>query len=480
MKNRKGKGKTKVTKMLSSDLISKPYNFQHVQHVDFDYKWSGEDPESIFTLEDVLGEGSYGKVYKAKHIASNFELAIKVIPTQSFEDSETKNEIDLLKSFKNQSIVTYFGTLFKDNNLWILMEYCSGKSILDLMEKLEKPLSEEQAGFVLFSTLQGLVYLHKNDIIHRDLKAANILLTENGKVKIADFGVSKKLNSHSSQTLSVIGTPYWMAPEVMKGQKYDFKADIWSLGITAIELVEMEPPNTDIHPLRAMFMIPKMEPPNLKNSSNFSKPFCDFIQKCLVKEPSKRPTTEELLQHPFFKPYFQQTKESPLIKLLKMKPKKSKNEKIEKKTFLNKKTQQTIISIKQTTKNNQEDDEDDEDDGEFSGTVVRYPTKSTKNSPQVLPKIDFHKNSSKTIAVSKKTSSLKKKNEQNKSIKKSSFPKKPKEIGRYLKTIVVTPENKINWKSIFTTLFGSLILTRLDLYGWIAVLIFLIFLYLTN
>jgi serine/threonine protein kinase len=179
------------------------------------------------------------------------------------------------------------------------MEYCGGGSVSDICNILESGLREDQIALVCREALKGLHYLHSVHKIHRDIKGGNILLTDAGDVKLADFGVSAQLFSTFSKRNTFVGTPYWMAPEVIQENTYDGKADIWSLGITAIEMAEIVPPNSDVHPMRVLFMIPRDPPPRLQDKKAWSLLFHQFLKDCLVKDPNKRPTAEKLLQHKF-------------------------------------------------------------------------------------------------------------------------------------------------------------------------------------
>jgi hypothetical protein len=179
------------------------------------------------------------------------------------------------------------------------MEYCGGGSVSDICNILESGLREDQIALVCREALKGLHYLHSVHKIHRDIKGGNILLTDAGDVKLADFGVSAQLFSTFSKRNTFVGTPYWMAPEVIQENTYDGKADIWSLGVTAIEMAEIVPPNSDVHPMRVLFMIPRDPPPRLQDKKAWSLLFHQFLKDCLVKDPNKRPTAEKLLQHKF-------------------------------------------------------------------------------------------------------------------------------------------------------------------------------------
>eukprot|EP01132_Coremiostelium_polycephalum_P001253 gene1253-1580_t len=263
---------------------------------------SPEDPTTVFRLQERLGKGSFGQVYKGIQISDQKVVAIKII---SLDDQEAikdvRKEISILAECDDPNIVQYFGSYFKDKDhqLWIVMEYCGGGSVSDLVQALDSALSEDEISLICREALKGLSYLHEFKKIHRDIKGGNILLKNNGEVKLADFGVSAQLFSTFSKRNTFVGTPYWMAPEVIQENKYDGKADIWSLGITAIEMAEALPPNANVHPMRVIFMIPREESPTLSNKENWSSKFQDFISMCLTKDPAKRPSAKELLNHEF-------------------------------------------------------------------------------------------------------------------------------------------------------------------------------------
>jgi serine/threonine protein kinase len=255
-----------------------------------------EDPTEVFEILAKLGEGSYGSVYKALDKRDGQIVAIKVLEIESDDAAELQKEINILRECDDENIVAYKGSFEKEAHVWIAMEYCSGGSICDLMSICEKTLSEEQIQVVLKFALRGLAYLHKQKKIHRDIKSGNILLTSEGDCKLADFGVSAELVNTLAKRKTVIGTPYWMAPEVLQSTEYDGKADIWSLAITAIEMAVGEPPHSAVHPMRAIFMIPNSPAPTLPDPSLFSDDFNYFLKRCLAKDPTKRPGAEELLR----------------------------------------------------------------------------------------------------------------------------------------------------------------------------------------
>ncbi|XP_059159918.1 serine/threonine-protein kinase 3-like isoform X2 [Physella acuta] len=257
-------------------------------------------PEEVFDILGKLGEGSYGSVFKALHKETGQVLAIKQVPVDT-DLQEIIKEISIMQQCDSKYIVKYYGSYFKNTDLWIVMEYCGAGSVSDIMRLRNKTLTEEEISTILFYTLKGLEYLHSRRKIHRDIKAGNILLNTEGHAKLADFGVAGQLTDTMAKRNTVIGTPYWMAPEVIQEIGYDCVADIWSLGITALEMAEGKPPYGDIHPMRAIFMIPTKPPPSFRKPDKWSPEFIDFVSKCLVKNPELRTSAAELLEHDFIK-----------------------------------------------------------------------------------------------------------------------------------------------------------------------------------
>ncbi|KAF8570586.1 hypothetical protein P879_02601 [Paragonimus westermani] len=273
-----------------------------------------QDPSGIFSLIEVVGKGTYGNVYKGRHTRTSQLAAIKVMPITEEDEEEILLEINTLRKLSNhRNIAKYFGAFIKksspQDHLWLVMEYCGAGSVTDLVKSTRgQALKEDWIAYISREILRGLVHLHGNRVIHRDIKGQNVLLTDNAEVKLVDFGVSAQLDKTFGKRNTFIGTPYWMAPEVIHCEQdssctYDTRSDLWSLGITAIEMAEGRPPLCEMHPMRALFLIMRNPPPRLKPAPNgsrhWSPRFHDFVNKCLTKDFTKRPNTSDLLRHDF-------------------------------------------------------------------------------------------------------------------------------------------------------------------------------------
>ena len=273
------------------------------------------NPEDLFTLIYPIGIGAYGKVYKAIHNSTLKIFAIKIIDYTkdglnnksniSFNYNSVQEETALMRLIQNSDFfVKYYGSYYsrKSNTIWLILEYCSCGSLIDLMFSINRSFSEIEIATFIEMVLQGLICLHDLNIIHRDIKAQNILLTEEGLCKLGDFGVGIKLTDKEYRH-SKKGSPYWMSPQVILQKDYDIKTDIWSLGITCVELAESQPPFADLKPMAVMNKIGK-HPPNVEdiiNVEEYSESFVDFVRKCITVDPEKRPSAKELIEHEFIR-----------------------------------------------------------------------------------------------------------------------------------------------------------------------------------
>ncbi|TNJ28535.1 Kinase, STE STE20 [Giardia muris] len=265
-----------------------------------------KNPRECFELLSVIGTGSYGTVWQAFSVLTNEIVAIKRLQLEG-DATDLAREIRLLRKFASKYIVGYIGSFVDktEGELWVVLEYCSGGSLSDLMRSCSRILTEEECAYAVACALLGLKALHEQKIVHRDIKANNLLVTEDAVVKLADFGVSAEMANTFSQRFTMIGTPYWLSPQQVRGTGYSFKADIWALGITAIELTEGKPPLADMTSMRAVVMISKREPMRLRGRVNpatgltHSDVFADFVDHCLQMEEEERWTPEQLLEHPF-------------------------------------------------------------------------------------------------------------------------------------------------------------------------------------
>ncbi|XP_034180215.2 myosin-IIIb isoform X1 [Osmia lignaria lignaria] len=281
------------------------------QHVNFDVI---PDPDDRFVLEELIGEGTYGEVYSAHCNETGNKVAIKILENVADNIEEIEEEYLVLRDLSHHPNIPQFHGLFlkrakpaqEEDQLWFVMELCTGGSVTDLVQGLKKKgrrLTDEQIAYILRETVEALVYLHSNHCMHRDVKGHNILLNEDAHVKLVDFGVSSHLAETLARKNTSVGTPYWMAPEVIACEQqldssYDSRCDVWSVGITAIELAEGDPPLSDLHPMRALFQIPRNPPPSLKNPDIHCPELVDFVTECLVKDLEYRPFASELKEHP--------------------------------------------------------------------------------------------------------------------------------------------------------------------------------------
>jgi tRNA A-37 threonylcarbamoyl transferase component Bud32 len=322
--------------------ISGPMNFQHVAHVDYDEEtgltgapqdwtkkedqvvsldgrdWSTwtdtdkekpmylvdlvstQDPKRVFGQLTKIGSGATGQVYRTIRIKDGMKMAIKVIELKAETRLELfENEIRMMYKTSREyhpNICQYFGCYTTENELWICMEFLPGGCLTDL---LAIRLTEEQIASVLKETLKATVFIHNIHIVHRDIKSDNLLLSPTGEIKLADFGFTCELTKQRPNRKSVVGTPYWMAPEVARGQSYDESSDIWSIGVMAIEMAEGVVPRLNLEPIRALFVIAHEDPPSLQVPEEWSQDFKDFLSLCLNRDATLRPKASDLLNHKF-------------------------------------------------------------------------------------------------------------------------------------------------------------------------------------
>uniref|UniRef100_A0A4W5R094 Myosin IIIB n=1 Tax=Hucho hucho TaxID=62062 RepID=A0A4W5R094_9TELE len=273
------------------------------------------DPSGDWDIAETIGKGTYGKVYRVNNRKDGSQAAVKVLDPINDVDEEIEAEYNILRTLSNHpNVVKFYGMFYKSDDLsggqlWLVLELCNGGSVTDLIKGLlmrGQRLLEPVIAYILYGALLGLQHLHNNRIIHRDVKGNNILLTTEGGVKLVDFGVSAQLTSARLRRNTSVGTPFWMAPEVIACEQqydstYDARCDVWSLGITAIELADGDPPLSEMHPVKALFKIPRNPSPTLRNPEEWCRSFSHFIAQCLIKDFETRPSVTHLLEHPFIK-----------------------------------------------------------------------------------------------------------------------------------------------------------------------------------
>jgi len=260
------------------------------------------DPTEVYINPKLVGEGAAGQVYLAVHKDTREQVAIKKMELTAQNIKLLTSEIHIMKESNQENVVHYYDSYRVENQLWVVMEFMGGGCLTEILEQFEYvKMNEKHIAWVCQQTLKGLQYIHSRHRIHRDIKSDNILLGEHGEIKIADFGYAAQLTKQKTKRQTIVGTPYWMAPELIRGQEYGTKVDIWSLGIMIMEMAEGDPPYMEFPPLRALFLITTKGIPDLKEPSRWSPTFREFVSLCLEKDAEKRPSADELLAHSFMK-----------------------------------------------------------------------------------------------------------------------------------------------------------------------------------
>lgn len=260
-----------------------------------------QDPNLLYKDATKISEGASGEVFLATEIAKNRKVAIKKMVVNSKNIALISMEIQIMMTSKHENIVEYIGSYIVDKKLWVVMEFMDEGCLTAILDQYPNnvQMTEAEISYVCRENLKGLLYVHAMHRIHRDIKSDNILLNSKGDIKIADFGYAAQLTQQKTKRITIVGTPYWMAPELIRGQDYDQKVDIWSLGVMIMEMAEGEPPYIDFPPIRALFLITTKGIPELKDQDKWSPEFKDFVSKCLNNSAELRPTCKELLDHEF-------------------------------------------------------------------------------------------------------------------------------------------------------------------------------------
>ncbi|KAJ1677225.1 Protein kinase [Spiromyces aspiralis] len=260
---------------------------------------SNEDPKTLYSKVKKIGQGASGNVYLARRQRTQELVAIKQMDLADQPRKELLvNEIEVMRESKHKNIVNYIESfLINGTDLWVVMEYMEGGALTDIIDNTE--MNEKQIATVCREVCKGLHHLHKQEIIHRDIKSDNVLLDVEGNVKITDFGFCAKLSNARRKRATMVGTPYWMAPEVVKQKPYGYKVDVWSLGIMVIEMIETEPPYLDEEPLKALYLIATNGTPSLKHPERLGADLKLFLAECLCVDVHSRASIEELLEHTF-------------------------------------------------------------------------------------------------------------------------------------------------------------------------------------
>eukprot|EP01091_Cochliopodium_minus_P012088 TRINITY_DN3588_c0_g1_i2.p1 TRINITY_DN3588_c0_g1~~TRINITY_DN3588_c0_g1_i2.p1 ORF type:complete len:481 (-),score=124.74 TRINITY_DN3588_c0_g1_i2:480-1922(-) len=288
-------------KLINGEDVNAPSSYPSPKTYTLRELVSEGDPRTVYRDFKKLDEGAMGKVYAALDKEGK-KVAIKKIKLNSENLKHIITEVSILKDSKHENVVGYFGSFVVGEKLWLVMEFMGAGCLADILSEYDQVrLEENHIAYICLQSLKALSYVHSNSRIHRDVKSDNFLCNHKGEVKISDFGHAAQLTDEVQKRKTVVGTPYWMAPELIVGEDYGEKVDIWSLGIMMFEMINGVPPYMDLPPLQALFKISNEEVPKLENPQKYSEELKDFMSKCLQKESSKRYNAEQLLKHPFLK-----------------------------------------------------------------------------------------------------------------------------------------------------------------------------------
>jgi serine/threonine protein kinase len=258
-----------------------------------------KNPEDAYNILRKIGEGGSGSIFAVQNKTTHVNYALKRIPIKNQQQCNLiLNEILITMTSQNENVVRYYESYNFNDFLWIIVELMRG-ALTDLVVDIQGDIPEELVAYICREILKGLNSLHSQYRIHRDIKSDNVLLGANGEIKLGDFGYAAQLTREQDTRITVVGTPSWMAPELALGDRYDEKVDLWALGIVAIEIAEGEPPNLRQNAMKTLFLIATGPPPTLKNPKKWSPEFKNFIEICLLKDPTQRPSATQLLSHPF-------------------------------------------------------------------------------------------------------------------------------------------------------------------------------------
>eukprot|EP01126_Amoeba_proteus_P057894 TRINITY_DN7413_c0_g1_i1.p1 TRINITY_DN7413_c0_g1~~TRINITY_DN7413_c0_g1_i1.p1 ORF type:complete len:441 (+),score=102.80 TRINITY_DN7413_c0_g1_i1:61-1383(+) len=304
----RSKSETVMTSTNNNNHNSIPLNSSHNDLPCSSTEWTlkmmvnpTQNPNLLYEDFRKCGEGASGEVFLATEKTTGRDVAVKKMELNKESERMIITEIGIMKTSKHENVIAFYDSFLLDRQLWVVMEYCDGGCLTDILEEDTIFMSETQIAYCCRETLKALTYIHDAQRIHRDIKSDNLLLTMQGGIKLSDFGYAAQLQSSKTKRNTIVGTPYWMAPELIRGRDYNNKVDVWSLGIMVMEMAEGEPPYMEFPPLRALFLITTKGVPGLQQEELWSEDFLNFTYSCLETQVEKRPTSHHQLEHPFIR-----------------------------------------------------------------------------------------------------------------------------------------------------------------------------------